>query len=202
MNIIGDILNKVKEKTARFGFGLLEREKINKKIKGEFFLTLKEGDEIIEERHFPNIIVDSASLLIARLLADGQASLDPSGPAHGIWVLGVGTGDPSWDSSNPPAATATQTKLEAELARKRFANVYFVKTDGSGLPATTITNIIDFQTVFNESEAVGGLMELGLFGGDADELVQDSGDMVNYRTIGIINKPNSATLSVIFRITT
>ena len=173
--------------------------KDNSKMKGEFFITLNHKDGKIE-KYYQNIIVDSASLLIARLLADGQTSLDPAGPSHGIWVLAVGTGNASWDPSNPTAATAIQTQLESELSRKRFANVNFVKTDGSGLPASTVTNILDFQCVFNESEAVGPIMELGLFGGDADELVANSGTMINYRTIAVINKSNTSTMSVIFRI--
>ena len=45
-------------------------------------------------------------------------------------------------------------------------------------------------------------MELAMFGGDADEVVANSGTMVNYRTIAVINKPNTATMSIIFRITT
>jgi hypothetical protein len=198
-----EALNKTSEIGGRMGFGVNLEETLKKDrgIKGEFFITLNHNDGKTEE-HYRNIIVDSASLLIARLLADGQTTLDPSGPAHGIWVLAVGTGNISWDNSNPPAATATQTSLESELARKRFANVNFVKTDGSGLPASTVTNIVDFQTVFNESEAVGPIMELGMFGGDADVSVANSGTMVNYRTIAVINKPNTATMSIIFRITT
>ena len=198
-----EALKKANELRGRLGFGINYEETLgkNRGIKGEFFITLNHRDGRVE-KHYRNIIVDSASLLISRLLADGQTTLDPTGPAHGIWVLAVGTGNSSWDPSNPPTATAAQTLLESELARKRFANVNFVKTDGSGLPASTVTNIVDFQTVFNESEAVGPLMELAMFGGDADEVVANTGTMVNYRTIAVINKPNTATMSIIFRITT
>jgi len=207
MSIFKDALNKAKETSGRMGFGVkYEESRIKPRISGEFFITLNHKDGRVEKHHFKNVIVDSASLLIARLLADGQTSIDPTGPNHGIWVLAVGTGDPSWDKLNPPSATPTQVKLEAELARKRFANVNFVKTDGSGLPASEVTNIIDFQTVFNESEAVGPLMELGMFGGGSGseniETTPNSGTMVNYRTIAVINKPNTATMSIIFRITT
>jgi len=201
--IIKEFITKVNLTKSMVGLGLRYFEKFKEKnIKGELFLTLNHNDGRVEKVHMKNVIVDSASKLIARLLADGQTSLDPSGPAHGIWVLAVGTGDPGWDQNNPPDATETQSKLEAELARKRFANVNFVKTDGSGLPATKVTNIIDFQCVFNESEAVGPIVELGMFGGDVIETAADSGTMLNYRTIAVINKPNTATLSVIFRITT
>jgi hypothetical protein len=206
--MIKELLSKMKEASGRLGMGISYDDKIekSKKIKGEFFLTLKHNDGREEKFHYPNVIVDTSSLLIARLLADGQTSIDPSGPNHGIRVLAVGTGDPLWNPNNPPNATAAQNKLEAELARKRFANVSFVRTDGTGLPATNVTNILDFQTVFNESEAVGPIMELGLFGGGTGseniDTGKDSGTMINYRTIAVINKPNTATLSIVFRITT
>lgn len=207
MSYIKELLKKTSDFGQKIGFGILNKEEMPKnRLSGEFFVTLNHRDGSEEKHHFKNIIVDSASLLIARLLASGQTSLDPLGPAHGIWVLAVGTGEPGWDTSNPPAATTSQVTLQAELARKQFANVNFVKTDGSGLPASTITNILDFQTVFSESEAVGPIMELGMFGGGTgtEDLVNtpNSGTMINYRTIAVINKPNTATMSIIFRITT
>jgi len=205
--MINEKNKELKESGARFGLGITYKEETKKyRMTGEFFITINHKEKEVEKYHFKNIIVDSASLLIARLLASGQTTLDPSGPNHGIWVLAVGTGEPGWDKLNPPPATATQTQLASELTRKRFANVNFVKTDGSGLPASTITNIIDFQTVFSESEAVGPIMELGMFGGGTGsediELTPNSGTLINYRTIAVITKPNTATLSIIFRITT
>ena len=205
--MIKELVSKMSDFGSRFGLGLKHKEVMAKsKITGEFFITLNHNNGEVEKYHFKNIIVDSASLLIARFLASGQTTLDPSGPNHGIWVLAVGTGDPGWDKLNPPPATATQQYLESELARKRFANVNFVKTDGSGLPASVITNILDFQTVYSESEAVGPLMELGMFGGGTGvediEITANSGTLINYRTIAVINKPNTATMSIIFRITT
>lgn len=200
---VNELYKRTKESLSRLGLGLTYKEEKVSKMKGEFFIKLNHEDGSVEERHIHNIIVEDASLLIARLLADGQTSIDPAGPAHGIFVLAVGTGNPVWpDKNNPPAPTATQHILESELSRKRFANVNFVKTDGSGLPSSTVTNIIDFQAVFNESEAVGSIMELSMFGGDASDTQADSGTMINYRTIPVINKPNTATLSIIFRLTT
>jgi len=207
MSIYNDVVYKAKELVGRMGLGMKYEEScIKSRLSGEFFITLNHSDGKEEKHHFKNVIVDSASLLIARFLADGQATIDPTGPNHGIWVLAVGTGDATWDNLNPPDPTSTQVNLEAELARKRFANVNFVKTDGSGLPASEVTNIVDFQTVFNESEAVGPLMELGMFGGGSGaediETIPNAGTMINYRTIAVINKPNTATMSIIFRITT
>lgn len=203
MATIKEFFKKASEVVGQIGMGLNYKEEKTKRMKGEFFIKLNHADGRVEEKHIHNIIVEDASLLIARLLADGQTSVDPAGPAHGIWVMAVGTGNPAWpDKNNPPAPTVYQHVLESELARKRFANVSFVKTDGSGLPASTVTNIIDFQAVFNESEAVGPIVELCMFGGDASDTIADSGTMLNYRTIPVINKPNTATLSIIFRLTT
>jgi hypothetical protein len=206
MNIIKELVKKTSDLKNRFGMGIKYTEDSSKKIKGEFFITLNHKNGLEEKFHYRNVIVDSASLLIARLLADGQTAIDPSGPNHGIRVLAVGTGNQAWNQNSPPEPTALQTRLESELARKRFANVTFIKTDGSGLPANTVTNIIDFQTVFSESEAVGPIVELGLFGGGTGseniDLTANAGIMVNYRTIAVINKPNTATMSIVFRITT
>ena len=203
--MIKEKIINMKEVKNTMGFGIIEKENLKSgaksKLKGEFFITVHHKDKPEEVRHFPNIIVDTSSLLIARLLAAGQASIDPVGPAHGIYVLAVGTGNSSWDPQNPPDATATQEHLEVELSRKKFANVTFIKTDGSGLPSSTVTNIVDYQTVFNESEAVGPIMELGLFGGDASDVTPATGTMINYRTIKVLNKPNTATMSITFRLT-
>jgi hypothetical protein len=206
MSLMKELMRRAGEMRNKMGMGLTYEDKSSKKIKGEFFITLSHNNGVEEKFHYRNVIVDTASLLISRLLADGQTSIDPSGPSHGIRVLAVGTGNTAWDPNNPPEATSNQKKLEAELARKRFANVTFIRTDGSGLPANEVTNIIDFQTVFSESEAVGPIVELGLFGGGDGSVSIDttagSGIMVNYRTLPVINKPNTATMSIIFRITT
>jgi hypothetical protein len=204
--MIKESMKKIREFAGKIGLTNRLTDELPKKIKGEFFIELKHNDGAVEKWHHRNVIVDSSSLLIARLLADGQTSVDPTGPSHGLRVLAVGTGDPAWDPNNPPAPTTSQEQLEAELSRKRFANVTFVKTDGSGLPATTVTNIVDFQTVFNESEAVGPITELALFGGgyptDDVDNTANSGLMLNYRTVPVINKTNTSTLSIVFRITT
>lgn len=177
------------------------------KMSGEFFIKLYDNKGcVLEERHFKNIIVNTASLLVARLLADKQTAIDSLGPDHGLWVLAVGSGHASWDKQNPPEATITQTKLESEMFRKRFSNVTFIRTDGSGLPSNTVTNILEFQTVFTESEAVGPLVELGLFGGggiiDGDIGLKDMGTLLNYRTTSVINKSSTTSLAIVFRLTT
>jgi len=44
------------------------------------------------------------------------------------------------------------------------------------------------------------LMEMGLVGGDAS-LAPNTGTLINYRTFAVINKPNTATLTITWRLT-
>lgn len=177
------------------GFRLKHDEKV-KPLHGQFWLTLRDSQtgEILEERHNHNIIVNTASILIARLLKDNNE------PAAGISYLAVGTGG-DWNLQNPPQPTNTQETLENEIARKAYTteDVSFVDPT-TGEHVSTPTNVVDFTATFAETEAVGPLVEMGMFGGDATDLA-DSGTMVNYRTFPVINKTNSMTLTIIFRIT-
>jgi len=179
--------------------------------KGEIFMKMGENPTYEEcvrtpDRHFKNIIVDVASSLIAQWAFTGTIA---SVPDHikGIMVLAVGTGDPSWDLQNPPSETAAQTLLENELIRKTFSDKTYV--DGSGFPTLTRTNVIDFSTTFLEAEAVGPLVEMGLFGGNGPELTPsvpdstatDGGTMINYKTFAVINKPSTSKLIFVWRLT-
>jgi len=102
-----------------------------------------------------------------------------------------------WDLQNPPAETAAQTQLENELYRKEFDTVNYI--DGTGAVTATRTNVIDLTTVFDTSEANGALVEMGLFGG-TDSLMTTFGTMLNYFTMPVINKDNSASLTIVWRI--
>jgi hypothetical protein len=177
------------------GFILRHSEKI-KKPYGQYYLVLKDHNgNTIEERRDHNIIVNSASILIARLLKDNK---EPSG---GITYLTVGTGASGWNLQNPPQPTPIQTKLFNEIARKPFTtqDVTFIDPT-TGDPTEVPTNVVDFTCTFAETEGVGPLVEMALFGGDATDMA-DSGTEVNYRTFPVINKTNSMTLTIIFRIT-
>lgn len=178
------------------GFALKYEERIPS-LSGEVWIRVKDiktGKES-DVYHSSNIIVKTASVLIARLLKDN------SEPDGGITYLAVGTGASGWDLQNPPQPVNTQTKLNNETARKAFTteDVTFVNPD-TGDPTTVPTNVLDFTATFAETEAVGPLVEMGLFGGDATDLT-DSGTMINFRTFPVINKSNSMTLTIIFRIT-
>jgi hypothetical protein len=165
-------------------------------LKGEYWIRLYDLEGLcLVERHNNNIIVNSASILIARLLKDNS---EPSG---GITYLAMGTGGVGWNLQNPPQPTTSQTTLENEIARKAFTteDVTFIDPE-TGNPTIVPTNVVDFTATFAETEAVGPLVEMGLFGGDATDLL-NSGTEVNYRTFPVINKTNSMTLTIIFRIT-
>jgi hypothetical protein len=163
------------------------------KLKGELFLKVYEHGKLIHEYNKSNIIVNTASILIARLLKDSAE------PNNGISYLAVGTGNPSWSLLDPPAPTTSQTRLENEFFRKAIDLTTFVDPS-TGEPTDTQTNIVDYSVSFGEAEAVGPVMELSLFGGDATAEF-NSGTMVNWRTFPVISKTNTMTLTVIFRIT-
>jgi len=151
-----------------------------------------------EKTHFDlgkNVIVQDASVLMGILLKS------PSTLTGGLQYLAVGTGAIGWNLQQPPAATSSQTQLEAELFRKTFSKTAYIKTDGSGDESSTPTNIVDYTTIFAESEAVGPLVEMGLFGGNATG-VPNSGYMFNYKTFPVINKSATSTLTFVWRITT
>lgn len=165
---------------------------------GEIFIRLGDNYEDAirnPDRHFKNIIVDVAS----ELIAEWAFTISPPDTAvPGIQTLAVGTGDVSWDLQNPPAETANQTLLESELIRKTFSAKTYI--DGSGNPTVSRTNVIDFTTTYLEAEAVGPLVEMGLFGG-TNATSTNGGTMINYKTCAVINKPSTSKLIVVWRLT-
>jgi len=235
-----------------------------KNIKGEIFATMIHKDGTTEEMNVPNIIVERASVLIARLLI-GEAL--PTGATYqdiygqntiekvrGITHLAMGLGKPfesydsgsgkylaesgddisdvlniqglpqEWDKSNPPGSTVLggriledgdalwanidKSILVNEIGRKKFQKVQYLNTDFtvSAYP----THIIELECEFGETEVVGGLMEMGLFGGtvepyDRDYIpiaqLQEYGDMVNFRTFKIWHKSVTDRLQIRWRIT-
>jgi len=181
---------------------------------GEVFLTVqdKASGRILEKRHLKNLVVKDASILVARLLRDNQE------PTHGAFVLGVGSGDASWDPMNPPAPTLTQRSLYGEITRKLFAQKQFV--NDVGVPVGYPTNVVDYTCTFSESEAVGPLVEMGIIGGNISSnmsvrnpVLPPNGTydptvdltqyetLVNYLTFKVVNKPPTATFTVTWRLT-
>lgn len=182
------------------------------KIRGDVFMSMRDTQTgKVETRDLLNVVVFDASILIARLLKD------PAEPSHGIFALAVGTGDSGWNPMSPPPPVKTQRALYAEVSRKTFANTYFV--DASGVPTSIPTNVVDFVTVFTESEAVGPLVEMGLIGGNVssnlgvrnpvspangpysplvDLTTRET--LVNHLTFPVWNKPATSTLEIVWRL--
>jgi hypothetical protein len=166
---------------------------------GDFWIKAGKAltrEEVIQEADYQNhnLIVDVASDLIASWAFQG---LSPAIP--GILTLAVGTGQIGWDLQNPPAPTTAQTLLFSELARKQFASQTYIDPI-LFTPVVGPTNIIDFTTTFLTTEAVGPLVEMGLFGGVGATGV-GGGTMVNYVTFKVINKPNTSQLTIVWRLT-
>jgi hypothetical protein len=173
-----------------------ENEKVSG-MRGELFLKAydsNQGGKLVYDYHKNNIIVNTASILIARLLKDS------SEPRNGISYLAIGSGNGEWDLFDPPAPTTSQIELENEFYRKSIDVSTFVHPE-TGEPTTAKTNIVDYAVTFGEGEAVGPIVEMGLFGGDATAEL-NSGTMINWRTFPVINKTSTMSVTVIFRITT
>lgn len=193
MPIFKETLGKLKAALS-FNAKMLEKETL-RGLHGRLFIKAWENGQLVHSYESPNVIVNSASILIARLLKDS------SEPDAGISYFAVGTGGSGWDLQDPPAPSVTQLTLESELARKAISSVNTTFVDPlTGDPTLAATNVVDFSATFSESEAVGPLVEMALFGGDATSAL-DSGTMLNYRTFPVLNKTASMTFSVIFRIT-
>ena len=166
-------------------------------VKGELILKvydmLQDGRLVYSYKH-PNIIVNTASILIARLLKNNKE------PQNGISYLAIGSGNGEWDLFDPPAPTTSQTRLENEFYRKAIDMSTYVHPE-TGEPTSVYTNIVDYSVTFGEGEAIGPIVEMGLFGGDATSEL-NSGTMINWRTFPVINKTSTMSVTVIFRITT
>jgi hypothetical protein len=219
--MIRENFRKAKE-TIRFALHTLLRDDYGGHgyPKGEVFWEVRDSRTgRVTESGKLNVVTLDASILIARLMkGTGAAIPHQSEPSFGVFALAVGTGDISWNPLNPPAATNTQRSLFNELARKQIATTNFINQSGgiSGVP----TNVVDFNTTFAESEAVGVLTEMGLLGGDVntnmsitnpvlppngtyDPTVNLVGldTLVNYVTFPAISKPPTSTLSWTWRLT-
>lgn len=214
-------LPRASEAAPRGGMSILDEDRLAAAIYGgEIFWELRDGATGKLQGHgsFKNVVTKDASILVARLLKS-PATPNLSEPAFGVFALAVGTGDAGWNPLNPPVATVTQRSLYNELARKQITVSDFI--DGVGAISGVPTNVVDFTTTFSEAEAVGALTEMGLLGGDVDTnmavtnpILPPNGTydptvdvvgkdtLVNYKTMPVINKPATSTLSWTWRITT
>lgn len=218
-----DIFTGIVERAFRFVFSGRSEERfdIGARIKGEIFWEMVDSKTGAKTRgRLTNTVTLDASILIARFLKGTATPIaHQCEPSFGVLALAVGTGYNTWDPLSPPPATIMQRSLWNELGRKAIQSAQFVTADGtpSGIP----TNIVDFTTVFSESEAVGPWAEMGLIAGDAnsnmsivnpilpangpwDPTVNVVGKdtLLNYLTFPVINKPATATIAWTWRITT
>jgi hypothetical protein len=171
-------------------------------LKGDVWMKVGNNltrEQILEnpDRKFENLIVDVCSDLIAEWAFTGTITLT-SEHVPGILTLAVGTGALGWDLQNPPTETSNLTVLYSELMRKTFTSKNYV--DSLGSPSASRTNIIDFLTTFLETEAVGPIVEMGLFGG-ANSLNSNGGTRINARHFPVLNKPAGSQLSILWRLT-
>jgi hypothetical protein len=173
----------------------------NLRIKrGDIFMVMKHEDGTIERRTAHNVIVDNASFLMAQLMSDNAVPGTPGTYVPGLKSLAVGTGDPGWDKQNPPPASASQGALVNELFRKIFNRVYYVDPVTFVESPLARTNVVEYETVYNDTEAVGALVEMALFGGN-DATISLLGDICNYYTMPVWNKPSTSTLTITWRLT-
>jgi len=205
-------------------------EKLGLRIKGDIWMKLGNNlsrDEVLRnpDRNFHNIIVNVCSNLIASwsCMGNTMGGALPAIDGFGILALAVGTGDPTWDPMAPPVEIdqpgnlfvppdiVDPYHLATEIARKTFAaltGVYYVNPI-TFVPILVRSNVVEYVATFAPTEAVGPLVEMGLFGGKYhaddgtgnDATVASGGTMVNYKTFAVINKPATAELTIIWRLT-
>ena len=130
-------------------------------------------------------------------------------------MLAVGSGAEGAVLS-PNAPTKGQRALNTELGRKEFAATTFRNSDG--VAVSIPTNVVDFVTVFNESEAVGLWNEMALLSpassnpnvsnpilngpSNYDPTVDVTGFdlMVNYLTFPPISKTSTMVVQIAWRL--
>ena len=210
MSVARDFVNSPREAIG-MGLGLGHQDRLTE-FAGEVFFEMRDAKtgEIIFEDHRKNIITLDAGILAAMLFRS------PPSRTLGANMLAVGTGG----IGAPPAApTAYQRSLNNELARKPWSSPPTFRNN-AGAAVAIPTNIVDFTCTYTESEAVGALNEMGILATrDPNPLTKypntnnppASRDttidvslldiLVNYLTFPVINKPNTATLAITWRIT-
>lgn len=209
-------------KTTAIAFGLSFPEPLGIRVKGDVFAVLQHSDGSEE------VVLDKSNIytldggVLAALLFSGDSRSRP------IDMLAVGTGA-SGNAQAPDVADNRQRRLQVPLYRKAFSEPIYrtptgeISQDESNTPVPT--NIVDFTTTFEASEAVGALTEMGLMstsdgveGSVFNPVQEDGSDVVfpsrdtsviltdydilaNYLTFPVINKPNGSVLAITWRLT-
>jgi hypothetical protein len=172
---------------------------------------------VLYDERKKNVITLDGGVLASRLFAN---SLNPvPAQSNGVTMLGVGTGA-TGNVLSPDAPTATQRRLNTEIARKACTPQF---RNASGIAVAFPTNVVDFTTTFGNGEAVGALNEMGLMStfslnpltlnqinngtGSGTPTYDPTIDvsakdlMCNYITMSIVSKPNLAVLRLTWRFT-
>jgi len=208
-----DKIRKAREALA-WGLGLPREQDAypTHLVRGDVFFKMEDiyTGQVIAEWEKKNLIVLDAGILVARLCKDNQE------PNFGINMLAVGTGA-TGALLSPDAPDEKQRRLNNEIERKPFASTTFRNT--SGIAVSYPTNIVDFTTIFDASEAVGPLNEMALMSTvsanpltlnpnpntfptyDTTVDVTNYDMMVNYLPFAVITKPGTATLTITWRLT-
>lgn len=171
----------------------VDYEQTNGKFIGEVtdrLIDAKTG-ELIEERVYNNLVVDSCSVLIAGLM---------KGTLSGMQYFAVGAGSSSWVNDSLPSPAATDVALLNETYRKAITANDVTFIDASNNESATPTNRLQVKVSFTEAEANGELRELGLFGGNATT-TRNSGLMLNRKIHPLIYKTSGMILERIIRFT-
>lgn len=195
-------------------------------IGGEMIHGKIVGGKIVREIKDHNLIVDTASILMACRMAPGaivggdEASFEGNYLDFGLRHIALGLGvlqDPTqpydpmtnhvdydqWDVMNPPEPTLEENKLVGEFYRKRFTSWHF--QDAAGEETDTPTNILLIDTTFYENEGNGPISEVGLFGGASlehnDGEGKDTGYCFNIKRFPVVNKKDNHRLSIRWKLT-
>jgi len=206
---INDKITKPKTTALNLGFSFSENFY---RIKGDVKIELlKNGNsELVYEKK--NIYTLDGGVLAGMLF---------KGVTRPLNMLAVGTGA-TGNANSPDIADNRQRRLNTELLRKAFSSTVY--RDANGDVSAVPTNVVDFTTVFENTEAVGALNEMGLLStfdasANVQTPVQENGVdvvfpsrdtsadlgtfdvLVNYLTFPVINKPNGSVLAITWRLT-
>ena len=210
MSIAKDRVKQPREKVS-LGLALSGTEAL-RLAKGEVFIEMVDGSsgEVLHKEHRTNVITLDAGILAAILFRD------PDSRTNGANMLAVGTGALGAILS-PNAPDPDQRKLNAEIERKPWSSTTFRDADGTAVAIPT--NIVDFTVTYDEAEAVGPLNEMGILSTISDNVATTNPNpdtfpnrdvtrdltlydiLVNYLTFSVITKPNTARLTITWRIT-
>lgn len=211
-------LDKLRKIGTGFKWGIGSRYEDDAKVtcRGDVFFKMYDARTGAPQldRHQRNVVTLDAGILVARLLKD------PQEPTNGLNMLAVGTGALG-PVLSPNAPSQEQRRLNEEIFRKSFAETTF--RDANGAASAIPTRVVDFTTVFGESEAVGPLNEMGLmstisnnntiqnlnpnFAGQGGQAYDPTVDVTNYDILGnyltfsVISKPATSILSITWRLT-